>query len=673
MILALLGAAWAQGLVAGESHTCAVDQGRVLCWGVVSGQAYERDSWEPRPPVDIPSLGGATSISLGESHLCAVIQGELRCQGYDSEGQLGRGEDEDQDPAHTVGPVRQVVAGQWHTCALDDEGQVWCWGSNESGQLALAGGKRRTPEVVPGLDPVRQLVGTHSSMCALTEGGEVWCWGANRGGQLARDDTSWASEPSRVGVRKVRSLVAGGEAICALHQGGGLSCWGATWSPGDDYVRGLRRMKGYEQARVAAVGDGGLCAAVGRGQVRCDGWFMDPHPEDRPVLDLGGEVRELAVGRQHACARRADGAVLCWGEGEEGQLGLDLGGGGQPLPPVAVLGLEDAVSLAAGEDHTCALRADGTAACWGEGGYGVLGNGDESERAAPDAVLDLARAEALGVSNSVGCARLRGEVRCWGHASGGLGFQEEGWGKVSSRARPVQSLPGSGALCTSGAMACAVVQDRAWCWGRDYAGETGQQVPENTQVAPTAVGGPQGVEDLACGGGHTCALTQSGEVWCWGRAEHGHLGTGDPTSAGRPARVSLGAAVDLSASDRRTCAVQEDGALRCWGGDAWTPLVFPDSLRVKAVDVHGDRVCVVRDQGTVACLGPIQAGISSAIQWHDVPDLADVSEVEVGREHACALHTDGRVSCWGDPSGGRLGDGAGTWRAAPVPVDLSKR
>jgi alpha-tubulin suppressor-like RCC1 family protein len=112
----------------------------------------------------------------------------------------------------------------------------------------------------------------------------------------------------------------------------------------------------------------------------------------------------------------ATGEVWCWGSASALQTGY------VPFPtvrsdPFAVDGIDDAVDVATGDAHTCIVRRDGTASCWGSQQYGRLGNGVWAEVATPEpqAVVGLTNAVAVDAGSQHTCALLRtGFVSCWG-------------------------------------------------------------------------------------------------------------------------------------------------------------------------------------------------------------------------------------------------------------------
>ncbi len=124
-------------------------------------------------------------------------------------------------------------------------------------------------------------------------------------------------------------------------------------------------------------------------------------------------VAALAAGSTHACLRRLDGTVACWGRNDDGQLG-----DGTRTPhasATAVAGLDDAISIAAGDRHTCAVRMGGSVVCWGADEAGQLGDGGGARRLTPTPVAGVTSARAVAAGDDFSCVlRSNGGVICWG-------------------------------------------------------------------------------------------------------------------------------------------------------------------------------------------------------------------------------------------------------------------
>ncbi len=199
-----------------------------------------------------------------------------------------------------------------------------------------------------------------------------------------------------------------------------------------------------------------------------------------------------------------------------------------------------------------------------------------------------------------------------------------------------------------------------------------------------------GIQNVSGGSGFTCALTNAGNVLCWGDNYYGQLGDGTASGRAYPAPVGgLGAnIVGLATGGRSACIITTTGALKCWGdnyygqlGDGTTtvrrsPVVVSGmSVGVRDVSVGWSHTCAVTAAGATWCWGSNSSGqLGDGTQTNrTMPVLvlglaSDIVAVQAGGAHTCALTTAGEVKCWGDNYSGQLGDGTKIKRLTPVSV-----
>jgi alpha-tubulin suppressor-like RCC1 family protein len=322
-----------------------------------------------------------------------------------------------------------------------------------------------------------------------------------------------------------------------------------------------------------ALTDAGAVKCWGSGSV-CDGGTVNKSvPVDRP--GLGGGVRAIAAGGGHACALTEGGGVKCWGLNNFGQLGDDTRANSSA--PVDVVGLSSGVAaISAGGSHTCALMETGGVQCWGENGFGQLGDGTLDIRRTPVDVLGLTggvRAIAAGGTHT--CAVLDGGgVKCWGfNGNGQLGNPGT---SVSDRYQPVpadvQGLSEPAVEAAAGFAVTCIRTERGGvqCWGQRGNGQLGDGLAPEAQKAFSslpvdALGLTEGAAAIAVGGGTSCALTAGGAVLCWGT----QTGAEDPAardSSFAPIPVSgLSGVAALAAGDMHVCVLTAAGTVKCWG------------------------------------------------------------------------------------------------------------
>jgi alpha-tubulin suppressor-like RCC1 family protein len=366
-----------------------------------------------------------------------------------------------------------------------------------------------SPDVLPTATPPAAPAGTPiaagwNHTCAITGDGGVMCWGNNGDGQLG--DGSRTARAKPVGVKNLTeravAVTAGWGYTCILTETGGVKCWG--------------RNKNGE---------------LGNGTTQ-----RSSDPVNVTGLTVG--VVAIAAGDAHTCAVTAQGRLKCWGYNNTGQLGD--GSTETRMEPVDVAGLEGVTAVAAGTAHTCARMAGGEVLCWGENGQGQLGDGsDAASRGKPEPVRGLTGGiTALTAKGGHTCV-LSGSVQihCWGvNKYGQLG---DGSFENRSAPTPVTGLDGSVRILASGwGQNCAVLEDgKLKCWGWNFYGQLGEGSTANRNHPVDVVGLEGKVTAVTGGGGHTCAILETGAVFCWGFNESGQLGNQANLDSSLPVKV----------------------------------------------------------------------------------------------------------------------------------------
>ena len=654
-------------VAAGEAHTCALTTGgAVKCWGRnLEGQLGDGTVARVTTPVDVDTLSRAvTAIAAGSNHTCAITAaGAVKCWGDNRDGQLGNGIPGNAlvpaDVPGLPGGVAAIAAGASHTCALTTAGAVKCWGANTDGQLGDGTSvDAAVPVDVAALSGVQAISAGAFHTCALTTLGAVKCWGDNGSGQLGNGTTVSAPLPVDVGTLAggVQAIALGRSHTCALTTAGAVRCWG-------------RNSDGQ-------LGDGTAANAL--------------LPVAVPTLSSA--VAAIATGQSHTCALTAGGAVRCWGRNGDGQLGD--GTMTERRTPVDVAMLSGAVqAIAAGHAHTCALSTAGTLKCWGSNSSGQAGDGLDTNATTPVNVATLATGvAAIGAGDSHTCAvTTAGAAKCWGrNGDGQLG---DGTRVQAIRPVDVASLStGVEAVAAGTFHSCALTAGGGVkCWGANYGGQLGNGGAGFSATPVDVATLSSGVRAIAAGEGHSCALTAAGGVKCWGEGALGQLGNGAMVAASTPVDVStLSTGVQaIAAGADHTCALTTAGAVKCWGwnnagqlgndpsANAATPVdVATLSTGVAAIATGGNHTCALTTAGAVKCWGQNvfgQVGNGSLVSTTTPVDVANLSSgvlaIAAGLSHTCALTTAGAVKCWGANGNGQLGNG--TLVDSTVPVDVA--
>lgn len=361
-----------------------------------------------------------------------------------------------------VSDVTSVAAGYWHSCAIQKSGKTVCWGDNGSGQLGIGtvGGRSLIPAEVQGLPAVASLSLGNGHSCALTKDGRVFCWGSNELGQLGDGGTAdrGAAAPVKLSgsggdLSGASALSAGAIHTCVLASGG-VHCWGAN------NESQLARPKSMASSRVPVlVPDSATARILVTGEQSSGfldgsrfcgwGWNIVKQVDDTaatnvltPACTSVSDLAHAVLGSGHGCGRLANNAVQCWGL----VLGSDLVVG--PGPPGAPVPGASFSQIVSGGGHVCGHSIDGRIRCWGSGSWGTHGDGTTEPRTAPTnpvvtpdgATLTEVIPGGLGSGGGSGhtCAIINdGSVRCWGwNYAGqiGLGYA----GGLSERAALVK-------------------------------------------------------------------------------------------------------------------------------------------------------------------------------------------------------------------------------------------
>jgi RHS repeat-associated protein len=386
------------------------------------------------------------------------------------------------------------------------------------GNVSLAGvgfdtrTEKTTIVEVPGVSQIGLSMGNVHS-CHITADRNVKCWGFGTSGYLGYGNTQNLGDNETVdqiptveigGFAEQLALGAGHS--CVLLTDGNVRCWGLS-----------------DQGQLG----NGDNVTIGDNEI----------PTSRPVVSLGGAAAKIVTGGFHNCILKNSGGLLCWGYNAFGQLGQSTTQniGDNELPStfadINVGGTSPVVDVATGNFHTCALTAAGEVKCWGRNNFRQIGSSNtalligDNEAPSTQAFLNLggvATAIAVGAEHS-----------------------------------------------------CALLQNkRVKCWGRNDVGQLGiatTVVPLDATSAPLVDVG-EDVDKIAAGGNNTCVITVTGKAKCWGVNNTGQLGLGNTLTIGdneHPSSVphiELGSLVSfVEPGGNHTCAVTDTSLLYCWG------------------------------------------------------------------------------------------------------------
>ena len=303
-----------------------------------------------------------------------------------------------------------------------------------------------------------------------------------------------------------------------------------------------------------------------------------------------GHVDAFSTGYNHSCGVRDDGSATCWGDNSLGQTAAPAG---------------RFLQIAVGGWHNCGLRSDGTATCWGNNGNGQL--------AAPTGTFTQ-----LAAGGWFSCGlRTNGTLACWGYTGDGSATPPAGtFVQVSAGYRH----------------ACAVRDDgTAVCWGLNNDGETAAPANSFAQVS--------------AGGFYSCGVTTAGDTVCWG----------DYAQATGENMPPAGSFVQVHAGYYQACGVRSDGTAACWGNNGSGESTAPAGqfLQVSAGFQHS---CGLKPDGSAVCWGDNAGGQATAASG-----TFGFGAISAGIFHSCGLRSDGSAGCWGQNAAGETVAPAGSY------------
>ncbi len=327
------------------------------------------------------------TVAVGVRHACAVDRGgAVWCWGSNTYGQLGDGTTDARPSPVRVADIRNartLAVGEVSSCAVLSDGTVRCWGLDPTRSVDPRAIPRDAlvlnPWTIANLDSVRHVslgsVPSGSLYCAVRVDGGVWCWGNADLAPGYMFGPSVAAPTGPSALTDVESITISTPYRCATMRSGSVTCWGQRfWDP--TFPTSPTVIEGAADALEVVIGSQHLCVLSRAGTVRCLGdnrygglgnGRAQP-PDLRTFVTASGATGVVALSAgsgNFTVALRGDGAVLQWGT----LAGMTL------RTPTSVAGLSNIVDVSAGLTSACARRADGAVFCWGNNTDGQLGDG----------------------------------------------------------------------------------------------------------------------------------------------------------------------------------------------------------------------------------------------------------------------------------------------------------
>ena len=400
--------------------------------------------------------------------------------------------------------------------AISEEGDLYCWGYNEYGQV---GNKTIDNQLTPVkvLENVKEFSMSKRvgyTFGAITSNGDLYCWGYNKYGQVGDGTTTNQLTPVKV-LENVKDFsISSNYTSGAITANGDLYCWGNN--------------------EYGQVGNG----TTDRG-----------YKQLTPVKILEN-VKDFSAGYTTA-ALTINGDLYCWGDNESGQVGNETSYRVQ-TSPVKILENIKEFSL---NGTTTALTLDGDLYCWGYNSNGEVGNGTRDNQKTPIKILE--NVKKCLMTDTASAITTNGELYCWGYNSNG----EVGNGKTNKQLSPIKILENVDEfVLKDGTSTALTVSGELYRWGDNGSWQVGNG-NSFRQLTPVKI--MENVKDFSVGY-TTGAITANGELYCWGDNDCGQIGNGTTNPVKIPVKI-LEKTCDFYSDDYTSTAITVNGEMYCWG------------------------------------------------------------------------------------------------------------
>src|SRR3989339_390022 len=582
---------------AGYYHTCGIraSDSRVLCWGDSEhGKLGDGQSSTDRTSPYLTTDSSAySSVSAGGTDTCGIRQNDSRvlCWGNGDYGQLGDGS----NATHNVlypnvttdnSSYSSIKVGYYHTCGIRvNDSRVLCWGNGTLGDGETT--ENLNPNVTTDNSSYSSISAGRLHTCGIrANDSRVLCWGESLYGRLGdgqsgvdvlNPNLTTDTSPYKKGFTQGEEVLVSilGNAYIKKGEIWKLGCRAYDFTTYSSWMNStamtilsspptMATVKINSTTNSSTENIKGYCNATdtdGDDLAYQYQWYNGSTVYFNGTLFKDGSI---SAGEFHTCGIRAnDSRVLCWGDGDEGQLGDGSTAVHNNSNPNITTDSSAYSSVSAGSYHTCGIRQnDSRVLCWGRGNSGQLGDNGQIEKTNPTLTTDTSPYSSVSAGEDYTCGIRTNDSRvlCWGRSTEG----QLGDGETTTRLVPTLTSDTSTYLRISAGegTTCGIRANdsRVLCWGDGQYGSLGDgNTSLHNNLNPNLTTDTSAYSSVSVGGAHSCGIrANDSRVLCWGVGTYGRRGDGETSNnqANPNVTTDSSAYANIELGRRHSCGIR---------------------------------------------------------------------------------------------------------------------
>jgi alpha-tubulin suppressor-like RCC1 family protein len=528
----------------GDSHSLFIDpSGSLFVWGDNAyGELGDGTNTQQLSRKNL-SFTNNTQVAAGKQFsLLLQSDGSIWTWGRDDVGQLGNGQTTTSTTTYrtrakmgTANDWRFVAAGSTHALAIKYDGSLWGWGDNSKGQLGITGNPIKSPTRIGSRNDWVQVAGGTSFTVALAADGTIWTTGDNTNNQLGRTGTTTTLGQVVTGdsTNLFTQISAGASHVLALEDDGSVYGWGLN-----DKYQLTSKVTTASQAT--------------------------------PLSLSGGPYRKISAGAVDSVAIRWDGVLIGWGNNAAGELCIPNDTSQKKTPTTMSSASTLGQYVAAGNQVTMLLDANGTLQTCGLGTNGQLATGNKANKSTVQTVATVQKPGLVGAGTGTAYSiDANGMLSIWGDNQ--WGQFGTGYSSPNLSPEPEEVPIGGSWLYVTGAEKHTIginANGKLYTWGTNVIGDLGTpSIPDGEMSGPIEILSGKKLLRATAHYEDSLALTADGRLWGWGDNSEGQCGCGtnDGRSPAQTGNPKLGRWVAMSLSNDRGAGIASDGTLYGWG------------------------------------------------------------------------------------------------------------